>query len=68
MPQLTAITPQHFANKAWKRQSGYPFAAQANILLPVVMAELAKLVPVMPLGFVQTEGGFRLAGITALLS
>jgi len=65
MPQLTAITPQHFANKAWKRQSGYAHAAQANIL-PVVMAELAKLVPVLPLGFVQTEGGFQLMAITAL--
>ncbi len=65
MPQLAAITPQLFANKAWKRQSGYAHAAQANIL-PIVMAELAKLVPVMPLGFVQTEGGFQLAAITAL--
>lgn len=65
MPQLTAITPQRFANKAWKRQSGYPFAAQANIL-PIVMAELAKLVPVVPLGFVQTEGRFQMVAITAL--
>ena len=65
MPQLTAITPQYFADKAWKRQAGYAFAAQANIL-PIVMAELAKLVPTLPLGFVQTEGGFQLMGITAL--
>ncbi len=65
MPQLAAITLQHFANKAWKRQSGYAHAAQANILL-IVMAELAKLVPAVPLGFVQTEDKFQLVAVTAL--
>lgn len=65
MPQLTAVTPQHFAHKAWQRRSGYAFAAQANIL-PVVAAELARLVPALPMGFVQTESSFQLVAITAL--
>jgi len=65
MPQLTAITPQHFARKAWQRRSGYAFAAQAHIL-PVVVAELARLVPALPMGFVQTEASFQLVAITAL--
>ena len=65
MSQLTAITPQVFANKAWKRCTSYAFAAQATIL-PVMVNELVKLVPAVPLGFVQTEGGFQLVAITAL--
>ena len=65
MPQLTAITPQHFAHKAWQRRSDYAFAAQANVL-PVVVAELARLVPALPMGFVQAESSFQLVAITAL--
>ncbi len=65
MPQLSAVTPQRFAGKAWKRQSGYTFAAQASIL-PIAMTELAKLVPVLPLILVKTESGFQLVAITAL--
>lgn len=65
MPQLTAVTPQQFANKAWRRHSGYAFAAQTSVL-PVMSAELAKLVPALPLGFAQTEAAFQLVAITAL--
>lgn len=65
MPQFTAITHQHYANKTWRRPTGCAFATQTNIL-PVVMAELAKLVPVLPLGFVQAEDGFQLVAIAAL--
>lgn len=62
--QLTAITSEQFATKSWKRSTGYAFAAQANIL-PVTAAELAQLVPAMPLGFVQAEGSFQLVAIAA---
>src|SRR5437899_270151 len=65
MSQLTAITPEHFAHKSWQRHSNYTFAAQANVL-PIVAAELVKLVPALPMGFVQTETGFQLMAITSL--
>ncbi|HZV64882.1 MAG TPA: SapC family protein [Telluria sp.] len=65
MPQFTAVTPEFFANKSWQQPSTYAFAAQANVL-PVIAAELAKLVPRMPLGFVQTEAGFQLVAIASL--
>lgn len=65
MTQFIAVTPQQFANKSWKRYPDYSFAAQANIL-PVAAAELSRLVPVMPLGFVQAGDAFQLVAITAL--
>jgi len=65
MSQLAVITREEFATKAWRRYPSYAFAAQSNIL-PVVVAELAKLVPAMPLGFVKTEDTFQLVAITSL--
>jgi SapC len=63
--QLSAVTREQFATKAWKRPAGYPSAAKSNIL-PVVEVELARLVPTMPLGFVKTADAFELVAITAL--
>lgn len=54
MSELTAITTQQFAHKAWRRPSGYAFAARAHVL-PVVVAELPARVPALPIGFVQAE-------------
>lgn len=65
MPQFTAISPEQFTHKAWKRSTGYTFAAQAHTL-PIVAAELSVLVPAMPLGFVQHGEAFQLVAITAL--
>jgi len=64
---LIAVTREQFATKAWKRPAGYTSAAKSNIL-PVVVSELAKLVPAMPLGFVKTEAIFQLVAITAFQS
>lgn len=64
MPQITALTPEQFGNKAWIR-TGFAFARQSH-LVPVVIMELARLVPTMPLVFVtQAGGGFQLMGMTA---
>ena len=64
MSQFTAVTIEQFGNKAWKRNTNYAFAAQANIL-PVVAIELTKVASAMPLGFVQTENSFQLVVITS---
>jgi len=64
-PQLTAISAEKFSGKAWRRYNGYAFAAREN-LISLVIAELAKAVPAMPLGFVQIGGGFQLVAITAI--
>jgi hypothetical protein len=63
--KLTAITREQFATKAWWRPASYAFAAQSNIL-PVVVSELSKLVPSMPLGFVRTESAYQLVAITSV--
>jgi len=65
MPHLTAISPEQFADKAWKHSAGYSFAIRTNIL-PVVAAELTHLVPAMPLGFVQNGDTFQMVAITSL--
>ncbi len=62
---LTVITQEQFADKTWRRASSYAFAAPSNIL-PVVLSELAKLVPAMPLGFVKAGDQFQLVAITSL--
>ena len=66
-PQLTAISPEKFSGKAWRRYSNYAFAAGENLIL-LVAAELANAVPTMPLGFVQSGEGFQLVAVTALQS
>lgn len=64
MTQLTAITPQAFADRAWQRYSSYAFAARMH-LIPALATELAKLVPALPLGFVRREDGFQLVAFTS---
>ena len=63
--QLAVITREQFSNKAWWPHTSYAFAARSNVL-PVVVSELVKLVPTMPLGFVRTEETFQLVAITSL--
>jgi hypothetical protein len=63
--QLVPVSREEFATKAWRRPTTFAHAVQANIL-PVTLAELVMLVSALPLGFVETEGGFQLVAITAL--
>lgn len=65
MSQLTAITPEKFATKAWWPYTSYAFAARFSTL-PVVVSELASLVPSMPLGFIRAGDSFQLVAITSL--
>jgi len=64
-PQFIAITAEKFSGKAWRRYTGYAFAAGEN-LVPLFAAELAQAVPAMPLCFVQIDDGFQLVAVTAL--
>ncbi len=53
--------------KAWRRYPDYAFAAGQNlVLLLLVAAELAQVVPAMLLGFVQIGESFQLMAVTAL--
>jgi hypothetical protein len=63
--QLAAISAENFSGKAWKRYTGYAFAA-GETLIPLVVAELVQAVPAMPLAFIQIGEGFQLVAVTAL--
>jgi hypothetical protein len=64
-PQIAAISAENFSGKAWRRYTGYAFAA-GETLIPLVVAELAQAVPAMPLAFIQSGEGFQLVAVTAL--
>jgi hypothetical protein len=65
MTQLTAITPDAFAQRNWQRYTSYSFAAHLHFI-PALVTEIAKLVPALPLGFIPREERFQLVALTAL--
>ena len=65
MTEHAAITPESHAKKVWKNVTDYAFAAGETVI-PLVGAELSKVVPVMPIGFVKQETGYQLVAITSL--
>jgi len=65
MTELAAISPEHHAKKVWKHVTDYAFAA-AEMVIPLVGVELSKVVPAMPIGFIEQEGGYQLIAITSL--
>ena len=65
MTELAAITLERHAKKVWKHVTDYGFVAEDTVI-PLVGAELAKTVPVMPTGFMKLEAGYQLVAITSL--
>ena len=65
MTEFTAVAPESHAKKAWKNTPDYAFAA-ADTVIPLVAAELSKVIPWMPTGFIKQEVGYELVGITSL--
>jgi hypothetical protein len=65
MTELAAISPERHAKKAWKQATDYAFAARDTVI-PLVGVEFNKVVPAMPMGFIEQEGGYQLVAITSL--
>ena len=65
MTEFAAITNERHANKVWKRVTDYAFAA-AEMVIPVLGVEFSKVVPAMPMGFIEQEAGYQLIAITSL--
>ena len=65
MTELAAISPEHHAKKVWKHVTDYAFVAEDTVI-PLVGAELSKVAPVMPIGFMKVEAGYQLVAITSL--
>ena len=64
-PKLTVVSLETFSDKAWKRLSNYAFAAEEAVI-PIVMMELIRAVPAMPLAFLQSGDAFELVAVTAM--
>lgn len=64
MTKLIALHPQEFTNKAWTR-ANLAFAAREH-LIPVVLDEVPKIVPSMPMVFVATAEGYQLVALTSI--
>ena len=65
MAEFAAVTPESHAKKVWKQVTNYTFAA-SDTVIPMVGAEISKVVAVMPIGFVKQEAGYQLVAITSL--
>jgi hypothetical protein len=65
MTELAAITPERHAKKVWKHVTDYAFAAERTVI-PLVGAELSKVAPAMPAGFIKLDAGYQLVAITSL--
>jgi hypothetical protein len=65
MIELAAISPERHAKKAWKQATDYAFAAR-DAVIPLVDVEFSKVVPAMPMGFIEQEDGYQLVAITSL--
>lgn len=63
MTKLTALNAREFSKKAWTR-ANLSFSAKDH-LVPVVIAELPKIVPSMPMVFVPAGDGFQLMALTS---
>jgi len=65
MPQFAAVSRERHATKRWRRPEGCGFAA-GDALVPVVGAELARLVLAMPIAFVEQAGRYQLMAVLSL--
>jgi len=65
MTELAAITTERHAGKMWKHVTYYAFAAERTVI-PLVGAELSKVAPAMPAGFIKLDAGYQLVAITSL--
>lgn len=65
MSKLAVITPEDFNSRAWHRPRGYLFASSIH-MVPVVAAELSRLVTELPLAFTELDGEARLVAVLSL--
>ena len=66
MTDLVALSVERHSTKGWKNVTEYSFAAQETVI-PIVSAEFHKVVPAMPIGFIEQEDGYRLVAVTSLI-
>jgi hypothetical protein len=65
MPAFAALSRERHAHQGWKRHKSYTFAAREAVV-PVVGAELPKVLPSMPIAFIQEQTRYQLVGVLSL--
>jgi hypothetical protein len=65
MEELVPINSERHAKKMWKGVTDYTFVAEQNAI-PLVGAELSKVIRMMPTGFTKVNGEYQLVAITSL--
>ena len=57
MPRIVPINPSDFCDKAWRKPTGYSFAANQAVA-PLVAAEFPKAASAIPIAFIEQEERF----------
>ena len=65
MPNWIAISPSQHAGKHFLPRQGYSFAADQQAV-PIILAELSKLIPHYALGFIQQDNTYKPVVLTGL--
>lgn len=65
MPHWIALSPSAHADHYYRPRDGYAFAAERAVA-PVLLAELAKLLPHYALGFIQQGEGYQPVAVLGL--
>jgi len=65
MPNWTAISPFQHADKYYLPRQDYSFAADQQVV-PILIAELSKLLPHYALAFIQQDSTYQPVAITGL--
>lgn len=65
MTSIAPVSNQLHGHRSWKRFSSYLFAS-ADTIAPLVLREVPKACLSLPIGFVRSDGGFRLVAVQGL--
>ncbi len=65
MPNWTAIFKTEHASKHFIARQGYSFAAKQQVV-PILLAELSKLIPLYAMGFFQKQEAYMPVALTGL--
>lgn len=65
MPKFVAIGREQFSKLHWTAPQNYGFAVQATVA-PITAAEIARVIPAMPMCFLRQNNQFQLAALMSL--
>lgn len=66
MPQFTAVSRERHATARWSRPRNMAYVRH-DPTVPLVMAELSKAIPTVPVAFIAAGGAFQLVAVLSLV-